>query len=121
MIGRITVDLDNPSRFEIVRSWYRISDRSEKVKGRVSSSGEGIHLIGEGAEVQSELALKERMVCLDDPSRIEMDQKRPWRPSQVLFDSKTIGGDQELTAGDWVESLEKLLGEYNRNNPYNRL
>lgn len=109
----VSVDLDEPSIFEVVQSWTRLQELGGDVKGRVSSSGSGIHLVGDGIDVNSEKAVEERLYCGDDKYRVHLDVVRDYRPPQTLFDVK-----QGKRAGEWTRNLDHLIGEYRRCNPY---
>jgi len=110
---RVTTDLDDPTRFDIVQSWHRLENISERIEGRISSSGNGIHMRGFGVETDDGLAERYRRICGDDPFRIYLDKKMYWRPSQVLYDEK-----DGKRSGSWVDTLTELLARYQIENPF---
>lgn len=97
---------------EITRSWSYLNNIGEDVKGRVSSSGYGIHLRAERAS-DTKLAEAERRIAGDDSKRIALDIERDYRPPQVLFDLK-----EDKHAGPWVESLDSLIRLYRDSTGY---
>lgn len=111
-MGIVTVDLDRPTVFQVVRSWHTLESFGGTVRGRVSSSGEGVHLRADGCRTRG-IAERERRIAGDDAKRIDLDIERDYRPSQVLFDSK--GGKK---AGSWVDDMESLLTEYQQSTGY---
>lgn len=109
----ITVDLDNPTRFEVVKSWEEVKAFSDGfAEGRISSSGEGVH-IRDRQVLPAEVPINERArrVCGDDPTRIEGDKQNRMDRNQVLYSKK---GDSE--AGEWTDSLEQLIQWYEASN-----
>jgi len=106
----ITVDLDWPTVYEIVRSWHRVRRVAGTPVGRVSASGHGIHIKSDTMPMYPvpEHA-RERRHCGDDSNRIYGDRTDNREANQVLFDHKA-GSD----AGPWVETLDRLVAEYRR-------
>lgn len=106
---RVTVDLDSPSLFQITKIWMRARNHlpDGNQRGRVSSSGRGIHIKVVGLDIDETEARHFRRCLSDDPMRIELDIRRGYRPNQVLFSKK-----EKREAGPWVDSLESLLRNY---------
>jgi hypothetical protein len=109
---RATLDLDDPSEIEILKAWRRLSRFGDgRVKGRVSSSGSGIHLKVHGcSEAESR---KARLICGDDPKRVKFDQESDLKPKQIMFSSKPAAEG----ASEWTPDMESVLGEYRRRCP----
>jgi hypothetical protein len=95
--SRVTVDLDGDKydvdRFEqvAVRAYHNLEAAADAVEVAVSSSGEGLHLIGwfrEDLHFSDEVKI--RRTHHDDPRRVDMDCQR-WLEglyTDVLFSSK---------------------------------
>jgi hypothetical protein len=105
----VTVDLDWPSRLEIIKSWHRVADMSDAgVEGRVSSSGTGVHIrTAETPVYPTPIAERKRRHAGDDPTRIDGDVSNTLQSNQVLYDCK---GESE--AREWVGDMEELLDRY---------
>lgn len=109
-IRYVTVDLDFPTVLQITTVWNRMEKDCEIVQGRVSSSGNGVHLRGTEPPTNDSVAEQLRRIYGDDPKRIQFDIERDNRPSQVLFDSKR-GKD----AGEWYYHINGVIADYKRN------
>jgi len=78
--GRVTVDVDGyVGGFELtaIRAYYNLARIAEHVEVHISSSGEGVHLVGwlsERCDFPSRLKLR-RQLC-DDTNRIQFDLER---------------------------------------------
>ena len=106
----ITIDLDKPSRADILRVWYNLRLTKPRIlKGRISSGGEGVHIAAMLPHAISEYDMLEARRALgDDPQRIYFDETRPEsKPSQILFDTK-----RGKNAGEWTEDVEHLQRMY---------
>jgi len=109
---RATVDLDDPSELDIIRSWEIMSDYGDgHVHGRVSSSGRGVHLKVHGCSNREVAYI--RGVCGDDVKRQQYDAETTLKPPQILFSSKPDGGH----AGEWSTDREHVLANYRRRAP----
>lgn len=109
---RATVDLDDPSEFDIIKAWNRMAKHGDgRVYGRVSSSGTGVHLKVHGCSEATVARL--RLVCGDDTKRIQFDENSDLKPKQILFSSKPNGA----VAGDWSQRMETVLADYRRRCP----
>lgn len=109
---RATVDLDDPSEFEVLKAWNRLAGYGDgDVHGRVSSSGRGVHL--KVHSVDPEQVDLVRAVCGDDTRRRAFDAGSTLKPKQILFSSKPSGA----TAGEWTTDREALLAAYRRRAP----
>jgi len=105
---RATIDLDDPRPIDILKAWHRLADHGDgHVHGRVSSSGEGVHLKVHGCDEETVARL--RRLCGDDRKRREFDAATDLKPKQILFASKPTG-----TAGEWTDDLDRVLAEYRR-------
>jgi len=103
---RITIDLDSPSRLEILQAWHGLRDYGDPV-GRISSSGRGVHLKIHGFTGSWDECLRIRSQLGDDPKRIEFDMYSVGKPRQILFQRKGTG-----TVGEWIDAVEVLLQRY---------
>lgn len=108
---RATVDLDDPSEFDVLRVWNRLGRYGDgHVFGRVSSSGEGVHLKVHGCD--ADLVPQIRRECCDDAVRRQFDSETALKPKQILFASKPTG-----EAGEWTDDVEDVLADYRRRAP----
>lgn len=107
----VTVDLDDPTRMEIVKAWHNVADATgTDPQGRLSSSRTGVHIRShEVLPGHVPIAETIRRMCGDDVKRIEGDIDDALCHNQVLFDGK--GGRD---AGRWVDDLDALIGQYER-------
>jgi len=77
--SRVTIDVDGHGRWEIraLRAYYDLLRWCDRVDVRISSSGDGLHLIGWTTD---SLTLDERLdirrYLSDDRHRVRMDEKR---------------------------------------------
>jgi hypothetical protein len=109
---RATVDLDDPTDMDILKAWNRLADHGDgEVYGRVSSSGEGVHLKVHGCDEDTVERL--RRLCGDDVKRRDFDAKTRLKPKQILFSSKP-GQDG---AGEWTTDMDRVVSEYRRRCP----
>ena len=78
--GRVTVDIDGYApAFETraTRAYYNLKDLAADVEVHISSSGEGVHLVGWfEREIPLAEQLELRRTLLDDPNRIQIDIER---------------------------------------------
>jgi len=78
--GRVTVDIDGyVGNFELVavRAYYNLARLADEVEVHISSSGEGIHLIGWfSEECDFPTRLKLRRTLGDDQNRLQFDLER---------------------------------------------
>lgn len=106
----VTIDLDRPSRLQITAVWYNLLySRPMSLEGRLSSSGEGVHIRATYHKpLTDRQSLNVRRALGDDHQRIHYDETRPEaKPSQILFDTKN-----GKTAGQWTADLEHLQRMY---------
>lgn len=107
----VTVDLDDPTIWEINAAWNRVGMIArEGPFGRVSSSGNGVHIrthdtLPEHVPVNAHL----REWCGDDPVRIKGDIRNAIEQNQVLYDRKGA-----VEAGEWYTDVGELIMEYMR-------
>lgn len=99
---RITLDLDEPRGYDIVRAWYGLAQYGEP-RGRISKSGTGIHMKVHGTDFSRRACLRVRATLGDDPKRLYYDECIRNKPFQILF---TRG------AGRWMGSLKELIHEF---------
>lgn len=108
----VTVDLDKPTRLDIVSAWYNVKsiDPDGNVQGRISSSGEGVHIRSRPvAPFPVPINETERRVCGDDPKRVDIDKENTIESNQVLWDTK-YGKE----AGEWTTDVNHLVKEYQK-------
>lgn len=106
----VTIDLDRPSRLQITSTWYNLRySRPMSLEGRISSSGEGVHIRATyHTPLTDRQSLNIRRALGDDHQRIHYDETRPdAKPSQILFDKKN-----GKTAGQWTADHEHLQRMY---------
>lgn len=113
MMGRVvTVDLDKGPRLQqkAVRAWNFLRREADEVEIRVSSSGEGLHIIGKFEALLSDETMMElREQLEDDINRMRMDEQRLAQdlPAQVLWDEKASrDGSADRDFGDIWAALE---------------
>lgn len=108
---RATIDLDHPGIHTLTQAWELLAGHGDgDVYGRVSSSGQGVHLKVHGCT--AEKAERLRIACRDDIRRIKFDEQTSMKPKQILFDCKN--GKQ---AGKWLPDLEKVIEAYSQSAP----
>ena len=108
---RATIDLDDPTDIEVMQAWSDLEDAGDgHVKGRVSSSGSGVHLKVHGCDEATVRRLRE---LHDDQKRQRFDRDSELKPEQILFSSKPTGQG----ASDWTDDLDHLLAVYERRAP----
>ena len=106
----VTIDLDRPSRLQITAVWYNLRySRPMSLEGRISSSGEGVHIRATyHTPLTDRQSLNIRRALGDDHQRIHYDETRPEaKPSQILFDIK-----RGRAAGEWTTDIEHLQRMY---------
>lgn len=109
---RATVDLDDPSELDVQQAWNRLAEYGDgRVLGRVSSSGEGVHLKVHG--VEPDRVDEARRRCGDDAKRRDFDANTALKPKQILFSEKP---DRE-GASEWTDDIDRVLSEYRRRCP----
>jgi hypothetical protein len=107
----VSIDLDWPSKLQIIETWHRLKKHTEKgPEGRLSASGHGVHIRSHRVLPETVgVAEKERIHAGDDMDRLQADVAFPNAPNQLLWDTK----DGE-TAGGWTRTLHKLISRYDR-------
>lgn len=80
------------------------------LEGRISSSGEGVHIRATyHTPLTDRQSLNIRRALGDDHQRIHYDETRPEaKPSQILFDRK----NGKAAAGQWTRDHEHLQRMY---------
>lgn len=106
----VTIDLDYPTRLEIVTAWKRLESFGD-VEGRLSKSGNGVHLRTTDVPIYPvPIRERQRRIALDDRNRIEADNRSDLNHNQVLWDSPY----------EWTKSVDRLASQYKRKQPLNR-
>lgn len=109
---RATIDLDDPTPADVIESWLKLSQYGEgRVYGRISSSGEGVHLKVHNCSPRESLAA--RLECGDDLRRLEFDTTTDLKPKQILFSSKPASDG----AGEWTTDLTAVIDAYRERCP----
>lgn len=107
----VSVDLDKPSRLCILKTWSnaRAMFPGTRIRGRISSSGEGVHIVIDLQEpIPYTAMINARRELSDDHKRIHYDETRPdSKPCQILFDTKN-----GKRAGEWTTDIEHLQRMY---------
>lgn len=112
-VQEITLDLDGYDHENIeltlLRAWHTLRRQDEviRLRGRVSSSGNGIH-ISAWIRADEETARMYRGMLGDDTQRHHYDYLRDRQAKNVLFDQKQDGS----VAGPWRTNVDTLLGDY---------
>jgi hypothetical protein len=109
---RLTIDLDKPLKLEIVTAWKSL-EKYGQPEGRVSSSGTGVHLKVHGVDMTHDETIPIRLAMGDDKFRAKHDTESKAKPRQMTFTRK--GGN---VAGEWQNSLERVLQQYDRRCTY---
>lgn len=109
--SRVTVDLDDHGDLELraVRAYHYLLDAADGVDVHVSSSGEGIHLVGYFRRSLSFAErIRHRRQAGDDPRRVDMEVQR-WHNGldvDVIFSQKDTAG-----AGDDLATKERRYAD----------
>lgn len=105
MVKLITIDLDYPDKFELLKTYYNMRHFFGNVKFRKSST-KGYHFVSKVDSVADEEILRLRTLLGDDLNRIRMDTIRSGKmvDRNVLWDSK---GDNE--AGKFMNDEECII------------
>jgi hypothetical protein len=99
---RLTVDLDDHGRLEqrAIRAWYYLLDVCDGLDVHVSSSGEGLHLVGYlKEEMPFHEKVRHRRAAGDDPRRVDMEIQR-WHAGLevgVVFQCKDSEGESQVS------------------------
>jgi hypothetical protein len=89
---RVTIDLDDADPLGVLKSWRRLAEAGGyDVEGRVSQSGEGVHIRAwfDAEEIDGVAIETLRMAAGDDRTRIDYDRRHDSKPQQVLFEGAT--------------------------------
>lgn len=108
----ISIDLDEPTVMRVVSSWHSL-DKLGEVQGRVSSSGNGVHLkcFNHGLSEDKITVVRHRLG--DDKRRIALDQNSEIKPDQIAFTDKLdLETGKWGEAGPWHEDMEMLITDY---------
>lgn len=113
---RITVDLDGYAprfRFKAVSAYHSLERWADDVTVAISSSGNGLHLVGwfrESLTFAEEVRL--RRTLGDDPKRVEIDIERALNGiyTGVLWSEKSASGSKQRGFADVYDALEAMDG-----------
>lgn len=114
--GRVTVDLDGYAprmRLRAIQAYHALDRAAERVAVAVSSSGEGLHLVGYFAEpVTFGERIKLRRTLGDDPKRIQIDIERALNGvyTGVLWSEKSESGEKVREFADVYDALDWMDG-----------
>jgi hypothetical protein len=109
---RATVDLDDPTLADVAEAWIRLTQYGEGIVfGRVSTSGQGVHLKVHGCDPGESVAA--RVECGDDLRRMEFDAKTRLKPTQIMFSSKPASDG----AGEWSRDISEVMAAYRERCP----
>lgn len=104
---RATIDLDDPTPADVIESWTILTQYGEgRVYGRVSSSGQGVHLKVHQCDPRESLAA--RVEAGDDLRRLELDLGTDLKPKQIMFSDKPASDG----AGEWTRDLSAVIENY---------
>jgi len=84
---RVTVDLDYPSRLQVMKSYFNMKAFGE-VEASRSAGGKGYHFVIYGLPISFKGSLRLRRCFGDDLARIGFDEKQTMKPKQVLYTRK---------------------------------
>jgi hypothetical protein len=113
--SRVTVDIDgyhSDWKLRAVRAWNALRRHADEVGVRVSSSGEGVHIIGWfDNRLSQDQKMRLRRHLSDDSNRIWMDRQRQryGHVQQVLWSSKSESGSADgdfETVWDALDHIE---------------
>lgn len=117
-VSRVTIDIDSKEvawRLRAVRAYYNLRDLADEVDVVISSSHEGLHLIGWFSEVLTDDDQERMRAALcDDPKRLAMDEVRHemGHPTQVLWTEKSSReGSAIKDYADIHDALDHIEGE----------
>lgn len=114
--ARVTVDLDGYAprfRYKALSAYHALERWADDVEVAVSSSGNGLHLVGwflEPLEFAEEVRL--RRLLGDDPKRVEIDIERALNGiyTGVLWSEKPESGSKQRGFADVYDALEAIEG-----------
>ncbi len=106
---KISIDLDSPTGIMVFRAWYGLQRCGYLVSGRISASGNGIHLMGimpQFGDIRETYDI--RRFLGDDPKRVYFDESAPpGKPQAILFDEK-----KGKYASEWIDDILQLIDSY---------
>lgn len=113
--SRVTLDLDGhvPAfRLQAIRAYHGLERAADEVEVRVSSSGQGLHIIGWFSERLSD-AEKDalRRSLGDDPRRTELDSLPTWHRSRAVSNvcwTRKGGETPEMDFDDVYDALDYI-------------
>lgn len=125
--SRVTIDLDAyvpQMELKAIRAYHTLEREADDVEVRISSGGEGIHIIGWFSERLSEGAQKTlRRMLNDDTNRTRLDTLEGWHReravSNVLWtekggDTPDMDFDSIYTALDHISATDGLAEQFER-------
>lgn len=103
-----TVDLDNPTGCMVLQVWYSLSNLGT-VTGRISASGNGVHLrCIHPFQISFADSILIRQQHSDDVQRLWFDMQAPEsKPRMILFDVK-----RGNIVDDWMDDPNRLTERY---------
>jgi hypothetical protein len=112
--SRVTVDIDSHHldwRLRAVRAYYELARTADEVDIRISSSGEGLHLIGWfSSRLAAEGKTRLRRHLADDSNRVRLDELRGGvgHTTNVCWTSKYVDSDPQHADGDFADVWDAL-------------
>ena len=82
---RVTIDLDNPSQLKLLKTALTMNYYIGIDEIRISSSGEGYHLIKRGLPISFKDSLRIRAALGECPGRLYWDEMCDMKPKQILW------------------------------------
>lgn len=102
-----TIDLDRPTGLQVLMVWHNMCQIG-RTEGRISASGQGIHIRTTHDPLSFSEILLIREQHMDDAMRIHYDQTAPEsKPLQILFDTK-----RKAHADEWLTDPIRLIDRY---------
>ena len=102
---RLTLDIDEPSCFHLLMSYYNLWYITKKrPEIRRSASGKGFHIKVHNMSLSEEKINEIRELLGDDETRLKIDRIKVLEPKQVLFTKK-----KGVIASEWTSELERVL------------
>jgi hypothetical protein len=105
--SRVTLDIDAGPSFALRarKAYHGLRDAADEVEVRVSSSGEGLHLVGWFSDrLDDDQKERLRRTLGDDAKRIDMDEMPTWRRERSV--------NNVLWAEKGTNDTAAISGEY---------
>lgn len=123
-IARLTVDIDKPSRFKLLRAWFNANYFFSTAPKDLRQTGKGFHLRIHQPNLSVETNMAARRNLCDDWGRLRFDELRIHAKNVFV---KSEDGKWRLMRDDglldWVDTAfqHKFREEWTREQPYNVL